>query len=111
LKKYLAARKVAFHSNETVQGFEKSGGKVSAVITKTGRIPAEKVILCGGAWSAELAQMLGFKLPMMGGKGIVFCRKPTPNPTGSHPDRNEGGGKSLWGNGTFWRNHGNSRNR
>jgi D-amino-acid dehydrogenase len=78
LKKYLVAKKVAFHSNETVQGFEKSGGKVSAVITKTGRIPAEKVILCGGAWSAELAQMLGFKLPMMGGKGYSFLQENRP---------------------------------
>lgn len=78
LKKYLSEKKVEFHSNVTVQDFEKSGEKVTSVITKESRIPIEKVILCGGAWSAELARMLGFNLPMMGGKGYSFLQDNRP---------------------------------
>lgn len=78
LKKYLEAKGVKFLTNTQVQGFEKSGGKVEAVQTDQGKISAEKVLICGGSWSGELAQMLGISLPMMGGRGYSFLQENKP---------------------------------
>lgn len=78
LKTYLKSKGVTFKSNLSVLGFEKKGAKVSAVITPDGAMEGEQFILCGGAWSGELAKMLGFKLPMMGGKGYSFVQKNQP---------------------------------
>jgi len=81
LKKYLEEKGVKFKYNTQVLGFEKSGQKVNAVITDQGKIDAEKVLLCGGSWSGELAKMLGFSLPMMGGKGYSFIQENKPEIT------------------------------
>lgn len=78
LKKYLEEKGVKFLSKTLVLGFEKTGSHVNAVITDQGKIEAEKILLCGGSWSGELAQMLGFSLPMMGGKGYSFIQKNNP---------------------------------
>lgn len=78
LKSYLEEKGVSFLSNTQVHGFEKSHGKAQAVLTDKGKIDAEKVILCGGSWSGELAKMLGFTLPMMGGKGYSFIQENKP---------------------------------
>ncbi|MEN2281776.1 FAD-dependent oxidoreductase [Algoriphagus sp. SE2] len=78
LKDYLVKKGVTFFTNTEVKSFEKSGNKVNAIITNDGKIEAEKVILCGGSWSGELSKMLGFYLPMMGGKGYSFLQKNKP---------------------------------
>ncbi len=78
LKKYLEEKGVKFLSKTQVLGFEKSGSKIEAVLTDQGKIEAEKIVLCGGSWSGELAQLLGFSLPMMGGKGYSFVQKNQP---------------------------------
>ena len=78
LKSYLLEKGVNFLPNTQVTGFEKSGNKVNAVLTEQGKIEAEKVILCGGSWSGELADLLGFTLPMMGGKGYSFLQENKP---------------------------------
>ena len=78
LKKYLEEKGVKFQFNTQVLGFEKAGQKVNAVLTDQGKIEADKVLLCGGSWSGELAKMLGFSLPMMGGKGYSFIQKNKP---------------------------------
>jgi D-amino-acid dehydrogenase len=78
LKKYLEENGVKFLTETQVLGFEKSSGKVEAVLTDKGKIEAEKILLCGGSWSGELAKKLGFSLPMMGGKGYSFLQKNQP---------------------------------
>jgi D-amino-acid dehydrogenase len=78
LKNYLMKKGVDFKSMVEVEGFEKSGGKVSHIITNEGTISCENVILCGGAWSSTLAKKLGFRLPMMGGKGYSFVMENQP---------------------------------
>lgn len=78
LKSYLEEKGVKFLSNTEVHGFEKVGNSVNAVLTDKGKIETEKVILCGGSWSGELAKMLGFYLPMMGGKGYSFIQENKP---------------------------------
>ena len=78
LKKYLTDQGVNFKTNLQVRGFEKSAGKVTSVITDEGAIEGNQFILCGGAWTGELAGMLGFSLPMMGGKGYSFIQENQP---------------------------------
>ena len=78
LKKYLGEKGVKFLSKTQVLGFEKTGSHVNAVITDQGKFETEKILLCGGSWSGELAQMLGFSLPMMGGKVYSFIQKNYP---------------------------------
>lgn len=78
LKAYLKDQGVKFLTNTQVTGFERKGSQVNAVITDQGKIEAEKVILCGGSWSGELGKMLGFYLPMMGGKGYSFIQENKP---------------------------------
>jgi len=78
LKKYLEEKGVRFLYNTQVLGFEKTGSKVEAILTDQGKIEAEKVLLCGGSWSGELAKMLDFSLPMMGGKGYSFVQENKP---------------------------------
>lgn len=72
LIKHLKAKGITLKNHVTVTGFEKKSGHVNAVLTQSGAISCSQVILCGGAWTSELAAMLGFNLPMMGGKGYSF---------------------------------------
>jgi D-amino-acid dehydrogenase len=78
LKKYLEEKGVKFLYNTQVLGFEKTGAKVEAILTDQGKIESEKVLLCGGSWSGELAKMLDFFIPMMGGKGYSFVQENKP---------------------------------
>jgi len=39
------------------------------VITRQGEVGADEILLCGGAWSADLALQLGLRLPMQAGRG------------------------------------------
>lgn len=78
LKEYLQAKGVVFLVNTKVTGFERTGNTVKSVLTDKGKIEVEKVILASGSWSGELAQLLGFNLPMMGGKGYSFMQENKP---------------------------------
>jgi D-amino-acid dehydrogenase len=78
LKSYLEKKGVKFLFSTQVLSFEKSGSSVKAVLTDKGKIETEKVVICGGAWSAELSNMLDFSLPMMGGKGYSFLQENNP---------------------------------
>lgn len=78
LKSNLRKKGVEFLTQQEVLGFEKSKGKVTSVITAEGSKAAGNVILCGGAWSASLAKLLDFNLPMMGGKGYSFIQDNIP---------------------------------
>jgi len=48
----------------TVDGFEVTAGRVSAVLTRLGRIAAERVVNAGGPWSASVAALAGVTLPV-----------------------------------------------
>lgn len=50
-----------------------------AVTTNRGDMPCSAVVIAAGAWSAELAAMLGGRLPLQSGKGYSFAVDlPTP---------------------------------
>lgn len=52
-------------------------GNVKAVQTKAGRIECDAAVLAGGAWSPELAEELGFALPVYPQRGqILHVRLP-----------------------------------
>lgn len=59
----------SFLWNTAVTGWRKEGGRLRAVETSQGGIEADEVVLCGGAWSDDLAKDLGLKIPMQAGKG------------------------------------------
>ena len=46
-----------------VLGFETSGSRIDAVVTSRGKIRTHRVINACGAWSPEIARMLGVELP------------------------------------------------
>jgi D-amino-acid dehydrogenase len=43
--------------------------EVSAVVTDDGETEADRVLVAAGAWSGPLARRLGFRLPILAGKG------------------------------------------
>ncbi len=54
-------------------GFDHLGQRVSAVRTRGGEgVAADAVVLCGGAWTAALADQLGVALPVSARKRDVF---------------------------------------
>lgn len=64
--------------------FEKSPGKVLAVVGQGTSVPGDLFVLSAGSWSGELAAALGLRLPLMPGKGYsVTVEKPRVLPR--HP--------------------------
>lgn len=52
-----------------VTGFHKASGRIQSVLTTQGEVEADEIVLCSGAWSSDLAQDLGLRLPMQAGRG------------------------------------------
>ena len=46
-----------------VVGFETSGSRIEAVVTSKGKIRTHRVVNAAGAWSPEVARLLGIELP------------------------------------------------
>ncbi len=51
--------------NTAVTGFLKTGNRISGVKTAAGEIQADIVVICGGLWSRELAEMAGAEAPLV----------------------------------------------
>lgn len=75
LKDYLINKGVNVLSGSVVNGFEKSGNKVTAVITDVEKITADEFILANGAWLPLLAKKLNIKIVMQAGKGYSITYK------------------------------------
>jgi D-amino-acid dehydrogenase len=69
LKKHLQQVGVQLQLNTTVTGFEKSGGRVTAVITDKGKFPCEELVLANGSWLPVITKHLGIDLLLQAGKG------------------------------------------
>ena len=63
-----------------VRGIETAGGRVSAVVTERGRIPCQRVVLAGGAWSRLFLGNLGIDFPQLKVLGSVFRTEPLDGP-------------------------------
>jgi len=69
LQAVLAARGVRFVLGATVQGFVRQGTRIAAVQTSAGAIEAQQFVLALGSRSHQVAQTLGFRLPVYPLKG------------------------------------------
>ena len=54
-----------FQGNTPITDLEVEGGRVRAVITATGRITCDHVLICTNIWSPILSERLGFTIPLM----------------------------------------------
>lgn len=61
-----------------VIGFEIANGRLQAVITPQGRIATETVVLAAGAWSGEIAKLMGLTLPIVPVRRQIAVTRPLP---------------------------------
>jgi len=74
-------RGVSIQTETMAGGFEISNGQVTGVKTAQGLIKPKQIVLAVGAWSKQIAQLLGQKLPVQPGKGYsVSISHPSPCP-------------------------------
>lgn len=61
-----------------VTGFLQRQGKVVGVAMASGELHAERVVVCGGAWAAQLLEGLGVQLPVRPVKGQMIAYQTPP---------------------------------
>jgi D-amino-acid dehydrogenase len=80
LAAYLKSRGVSLLENQEVTGFGRSGSQINSVRTVSGEQSIDELVIAAGAWSPSLTRLLGFSLPLQGGKGYSFMlRNQHPN--------------------------------
>jgi glycine cleavage system T protein len=62
--RHAMAAGIEFHGEVTVTGFERTGGRVSAVVTDKGRIEAEMVLCCAGIWGPKIGRLAGVPIAL-----------------------------------------------
>jgi D-arginine dehydrogenase len=66
-------------THEAVRDIETRGGRVTAVVTGTDRIPADAVVNAAGAWAGEVGRMAGATvLPLRSCRRHLFSTGPAP---------------------------------
>lgn len=75
LYSYLKNTGVEFWLNTDVTGFEKSGNKISSVITTNGKFDAHEIVIANGSWLQEISKLLNIKILMQPGKGYSIQYK------------------------------------
>ena len=71
---------VEIRENEQVTGFERTGGRVSGVVTDRGPIEADATVCAVNAWTNELLSLVGFSTPHKNFVHQRFVTKPFPEP-------------------------------
>ena len=69
MKTWLKAQGVIFEFNQSVEEFEVTGHKITAIKTKDEAIEADEFVLASGTWTSKLAKSLNLYIPVQGGKG------------------------------------------
>lgn len=59
------ARGVRFLARHTVVDIERSGGRVTSVVTDRGTFPADIVVCCAGMWGPRIGAMVGVTIPLV----------------------------------------------
>ena len=77
----LKSKGVIFKTNEQVMSFEKTAGKITAVLTETNKYKADAVVIATGSWSRELAKKLDMDLLLMPGHGYSITIEDSPYQT------------------------------
>ncbi|MEP2333978.1 FAD-dependent oxidoreductase, partial [Marinobacter sp.] len=70
---------------EKVTRFEFDGARVRKVITDLGMHEADNVVVCAGAWSGRICEMLGFSVPLDTERGYHLNIGAEDNPKLSRP--------------------------
>lgn len=69
-----------FEPDTEVFAFRREGRRLAGVRTTRGWLDADRFVLATGAWSAAHARQLGFRLPVLGGKGYAIVVDGLPCP-------------------------------
>lgn len=69
LSRRLAASSADLRARTEVTGVKRQGSRMTSVVTTGGEVAGDRFLIAGGAWSASLARMAGFHLPVQCGKG------------------------------------------
>jgi D-amino-acid dehydrogenase len=77
----LKSKGVMFKTNEEVVGFEKTAGKITAVLTETNQYKSDAVVMATGSWSRALAKKLDMDLLLMPGRGYSITIEDSPYQT------------------------------
>ncbi|MEV6985648.1 FAD-binding oxidoreductase [Sphaerisporangium sp. NPDC051017] len=72
-------RGAALRTGTTVLGLERSGDRVTAVVSDQGKIATDTVICAAGAWSAAIGDMAGVELPVQPLRRQVMFTEPMPD--------------------------------
>ncbi len=72
------ARGAVIVENCAVRALDLAGGKVAGVITETGRISCEQVVVAGGAWSSLFLRAHGVSIPQLAVLASVARTAPMP---------------------------------
>ena len=95
---------VLIRENCAVRGLESRAGTVTGVVTETGRIACEQVVVAAGAWSALFLRRHGVDIPQLSVRSTVCHTAPMPEVfAGNAADetlafrRREDGGYNLAG--------------
>jgi D-amino-acid dehydrogenase len=83
-KRALQLRNVEIREHCELQKLEKSGNRVSGVVTSTGRLQPEQIVIATGAWSPLLQSQLGCTIPIQPGKGYSITM-PRPERCPKYP--------------------------
>ncbi|WP_142848507.1 D-amino acid dehydrogenase [Telmatospirillum sp. J64-1] len=70
---------VTFSWNTSIQGFEREGDRLSAVVTDKGRFTADAYVLALASYSPLLARQLGLRLPIYPAKGYSITAPLDPD--------------------------------
>lgn len=62
-----------------VRSIEQTDGEVSGVVTESGSVRCERVVLAAGAWSSLFLGNLGLRLPQLAVRSTVACTAPAAN--------------------------------
>jgi D-amino-acid dehydrogenase len=73
---FLRERAVRIEEQRPVVGVIVENRRARAVLTSSGAIEADVVVLAAGAWTASLAKSVGARLPIVGAKGYSFSVRP-----------------------------------
>lgn len=75
---YLREHDVPVHHSQTVSGIETTERRASAIVVRGTRIPARKILVAAGSWSAPLLRPLRVNVPIVAGKGYSIDLSPQP---------------------------------
>jgi len=78
-KNYLLKQGVRFLEQTEVTGFIQKGNKVAGVKSRSGDLTADRVLLAGGAWSANLLKSIDINLDVEPVKGQMILFKTEPD--------------------------------